>query len=322
MLKHLHSLFSPGGARGRLSILIFHRVLPAPDVMLGGEVDRARFESICSWLADWANVLPLDEAVQRWRTRSLPPRALSITFDDGYADNHDVALPVLRRFGLTATFFVATGFLNGGRMWNDVVIEALRGAPDGPLDIGDIVPAIGPVLLQEATSRRSTAFAVLKAIKYLEPSERLATAKAIEARCGGASATALMMGDGQVRALRQAGMQIGAHTVNHPILRVLAREQARREIGDSKAYLGDLLREPIGLFAYPNGKPGTDYGADAVQLVRELGFDAAVSTAWGAARADSSAFELPRFSPWDRRESRYHLRLIDNFRRSSTPALA
>ncbi|WP_326540119.1 polysaccharide deacetylase family protein [Pseudorhodoferax sp.] len=322
MLKLVHSLMSPGGVRGRLSILIFHRVLAEPDAMLAGEVDRRRFETICGWLADWAHVLPLDEAVQRWRTRSLPRRALAITFDDGYADNHDVALPVLRRFGLTATFFIATGFLNGGRMWNDVVIEALRGAPDGTLDLGDIVPGMAPVVLQGAADRRSTAFAVLRAIKYLEPAQRLAAARAIEARCGGPSSTRLMMGDAQVRALRQAGMQIGAHTVNHPILRVLPREQARREIGDSKAYLADLLREPIGLFAYPNGKPDTDYGADAVQLVRELGFDAAVSTAWGAARADSSAWELPRFSPWDHREGRYHLRLIDNFRRTPPLALA
>lgn len=323
MLKSVHSLLSPGGGRGRLSILIFHRVLPAPDAMLASEVDRNRFETLCAWLAEWAQVLPLDEAVQRWRARSLPPRAMAITFDDGYADNHDVALPILRRFGLSATFFIATGFLQGGRMWNDIVIEAFRHAPPGVLDLSDLVPGgFAPVVLNGLVERRLAAFAMIRAIKYLEPGERLAVVQAIEVRCGGRSPQRLMMDDEQVRALRQAGMQIGAHTVSHPILRVLPRDEARREIGDSKAYLGELLREPVGLFAYPNGKPGQDYAAEAVGLVRELGFSAAVSTSWGAVRADSSSFELPRFSPWDRDRRRYQMRLLHNYLRRPVQAAA
>src|ERR1044071_7430526 len=68
----------------------------------------------------------------------LPKRALSITFDDGYADNYNVAAPILLRLGLAATFFVATGFLDGGCMFNDVVIEALRCAGGAELDLDDL----------------------------------------------------------------------------------------------------------------------------------------------------------------------------------------
>ena len=73
----------------------------------------------------------------------LPPRALAITFDDGYADNRTVAAPLLERHGLPCTFFVATGFLDGGRMWNDTLIETVRRAPGQTLDLRDLTPDLG-----------------------------------------------------------------------------------------------------------------------------------------------------------------------------------
>ena len=117
---------SPAGSRARLSILIFHRVHPVPDSLYPDEPDARRFTEILDWAANWFNVLPLPEAVERLRSGSLPDRAAAITFDDGYADNCVVALPILRQHGMHATFFVATAFMNGGRMWNDTVIEAVR----------------------------------------------------------------------------------------------------------------------------------------------------------------------------------------------------
>jgi len=137
LMKTLLALMSPAGARGRLSILIFHRVVPQRDPLFPAEVTRADFDAICGWLRAWCNVLALDQAVQALAQGTLPTRAVALTFDDGYADNHDHALPVLQRHGLTATFFVASGFLNGGRMWNDSVIEAVRHAPATELDLRD-----------------------------------------------------------------------------------------------------------------------------------------------------------------------------------------
>src|SRR5438067_12205090 len=104
-------LFTAGGA---LSILIFHRVTPAADPLLPDIPDAAAFERVVRLLVEHFNVIPLSEAAARLLRASLPPRALCITFDDGYADNHDVALPILARHGVTATFFIATGFLGGG----------------------------------------------------------------------------------------------------------------------------------------------------------------------------------------------------------------
>jgi peptidoglycan/xylan/chitin deacetylase (PgdA/CDA1 family) len=315
MIRIAFSLLSPAGPRGRLSVLTFHRVLPAPDPIRSGEIDAARFDEICGWLASWARVLPLDEAVQRLAKRSLPARALAITFDDGYADNHDVALPILRKHRLNATFFIATGFLGDGRMWNDVVIEALRECAPGPLDLVGLIPGWHEPVVVDDMSRRRTAYAIVNQVKYLPHSQRLEVASAVEARCGTRSTQHLMMSEAQVRALRAAGMVIGAHTVSHPILLNLDAQLIRREVGESKDHLEALIGESVRLFAYPNGKPGVDYDGASTSIVRQLGFDAAFCTAWGAASAASDRYELPRFTPWDRTRSRYGVRLVANLLR-------
>lgn len=114
ILRTAFTLASPAGQRAGLSILVFHRVLPEPDPLFPNEVDAQRFDALLGWVKDWFSVLPLEEAVERLQRNRLPERAAAITFDDGYADNYAVALPILQRQGLSAMFFIATGFLNGG----------------------------------------------------------------------------------------------------------------------------------------------------------------------------------------------------------------
>jgi hypothetical protein len=87
---------------------------------------------------------------------------------------------------------------------------------------------------------------------------------------------------------------------------------AREEIRASKAVLEALLNEPISMFAYPNGKPGIDYGPESVEIARQCGFSAAVTTGWGASRLGTDVFQLPRFTPWDRSRPAFGLRLLQN----------
>ncbi|HNT38999.1 MAG TPA: polysaccharide deacetylase family protein [Rubrivivax sp.] len=321
LLRPLFSLRSPAGANGRLSILIFHRVLPAPDPLFPGEADAARFDRICGWLAALFNVLPLDRAVEHLRAGSLPARAAAITFDDGYADNRTVALPILQRHGLTATFFIATGFLDGGRMFNDSVIEALRRTSLPQIDLRDLGLGLDAALALDSDMARRTAIdSVLRAVKYLPQTRRQAVVDELAQRCAVALPDELMMSSAQVRELRAAGMGIGAHTRTHPILAKLSTEDARAEIAGGRRDLEQLLGERIGLFAYPNGRPGEDYHAGTAALVRELAFDAAVTTAWGAADSSCDRHQLPRFSPWDRSALRFGWRLLGNLSRSPTAA--
>ena len=304
-------------AERRLSVLIFHRVLAAPDPLFADEMDSHRFDTLLGWVRTWFNVLPLDEAARRLQDGSLPARAAALTFDDGYADNHNQALPILKRHGLPCTFFIATGFLDGGRMWNDTIIESIRACPSPALDLRGLQTAAGQTLDQypvhDLASRRATVQALITRVKYLAPVARQLLVDAIAERAQVRLPTDLMMTSEQVRALRRAGMQIGAHTVSHPILASLQHEQAREEMRNSKHQLETLLGEKIKLFAYPNGKPGVDYLPHVhPAIAEELGFEAAVSTHWGTARAGVDPFQLPRFTPWDRSGLKFGLRMARN----------
>jgi len=311
------SVFSPGGRRGRLTILIFHRVLPQHDPLNPDEPSAQEFERRMQWVRAWFNVLPLSDAAQRLADGTLPPRALTITFDDGYADNREVAAPILHRLGLMATFFIATGYLGGGCMWNDRVIEAVRSCDASRLDLS--VLGLGSFALDDTACRRHAATEVLKAIKHLEPPARQTATDAVVHAAGGRPAPALMMSVDQLRELRMLGMHVGAHTITHPILARTTEAEALHEIAAGKEQLEALMGEPVNLFAYPNGVPGADYLPEHVRMVREVGFNAAVSTAWGAASAASDRFQLPRFTPWDRSRWRFGVRLLANL---SRPAAA
>jgi peptidoglycan/xylan/chitin deacetylase (PgdA/CDA1 family) len=162
--------------------------------------------------------------------------------------------------------------------------------------------------------RRNAIGALIKQLKYLDLDQRLTQVSRLAAAVGSPLPDNLMMRSSQVRELHQAGMEIGGHTVRHPILATLPPDEARAEIANGKRALEELIGDQVRLFAYPNGKPGADYRAEHVAMVNELGFEGAVSTAWGASRGSPDLFQLPRFSPWDRDRLRFALRMARNLR--------
>lgn len=317
MIRTALNLVSPGGSKGRLSILIFHRVLPEIDLLFPDEPDAARFDQMMSWVKQWFNVMPLDHAVDALKTGRLPARAAAITFDDGYADNRTIALPILQKHGLPATFFIATGFLNGGRMWNDTVIESVRAATALSLNLQSL--GLGNHPNTTAGDKRAAIETIIGQIKYLPLAQRVDTAEEIATVLGCTPPSDLMMTSAQVCEMRAQGMQIGAHTVSHPILTRLDRTAAEFEIATGKQQLETLLGEPVRLFAYPNGKPGQDYLPEHAKLASDLGFLAAVSTGWGAADSNSDLFQLPRFTPWDKRRIHFGTRLLRNYYTATHP---
>lgn len=312
MIKNLLAGVSPPGKSARLSVLIFHRVLPLPDPLFPDEVDARRFDEMCGWVKAWFNVLPLDSAVARLRDGNLPERAACITFDDGYADNCHVALPILQRHGLTATFFIATGFLDGGRMWNDTIIESIRACKLQKVELDSL--GLGSYGVTTIAEKQSAIAALIRQIKYCSVEDRVTTTRAIAEQAKVQPPNDLMMTSFEVKKMHQAGMQIGAHTVNHPILARMTRDEASLEIQGSKTTLEKLLGDRVGLFAYPNGKPEEDYTTQSVGVVRELGFDAAVSTRWGSSTLGDDLLQIRRFTPWDRTKLRFAARMWTNLR--------
>ncbi len=308
MLSPIFRTLSPSGTSARLSIFIFHRVLAKADPILPFEPSAEQFHWMARFIAKTFNVLTLGDAVEHLRGGTLPAAAAVITFDDGYADNLEVAWPILERFGIPSTFFIATSFLDGGRMWNDEVIETVRNAPDGVLDLQEF--SLGYHALTDTASRVRCYEAVLGQLKYFDHDRRSAVATEIGRRGAITEHKPLMMTRAQLKKLRVAGAEIGAHTHTHPILELMEDGKAYAEIEAGKLELESILGESVNVFAYPNGVPSRDCSARHGEMVRRLGFVAAVSTEPKFASTRSDVFHLPRFTPWDRTPNRFAARCL------------
>ena len=306
-------------SRDRLSVLIYHRVPAQPDELLPGEPCAAEFERTMRWVKSVFNVIPLEDGVAGIKSGKLPPRALSITFDDGYANNATVAAPILKRLGLHATFFIATGFLDGGRMFNDTVIEAIRGYKGDMLDLEAV--GLGVHSTGSLEDRRRAIDAILTGIKYRPEGERGTLADDVARAARVVPPDNLMMTSEQAGGVAEQGFALGGHTVNHPILAQIDQAVARDEIERGRRRVAELAGREVRLFAYPNGKPQRDYVKASAELVRSLGFLGAVTTSGGAASVRSDPFQIPRFTPWDMRPARFTSQLWSNAVRVA-PSLA
>ncbi len=287
---------------GSLTILLYHWVLPEPDPISPTSFHAGMFGRQLDIIKRFYRVLPLSEALERLERGNLRGRSVSITFDDGYANNCTVALPMLAERGLHATFFVTTGFLNGGIMWNDIVRQCVQQA--------DSLEPFRPYLPDGAQSAAALTLSevietVLQRLKYEEVGKRQAMVQALAESLGTKIPTDLMMSSEQVRTLAAVGMDVGAHTVTHPILSRISPDHARREISESKLALEEILGRGVDLFAYPNGIPGKDFTEKHLRMAWDAGFSAAVTTSPGTADDRIDRFQLPRYAPWSTSTGRF-----------------
>ena len=315
MSNGLLKLASPRLSRvfgsGRAVILKYHRVLASPDVMRPGEVTAAEFDAQMRIVAASFRSVTFGGWIAERRSSRNGDNAVIVTFDDGYKDNHDVALPILREHGVAATFFVASGYLDGGMMWNDRLIETLRKAVGSVVDLG--AAGLGRVELRTLEDASRAAAQVLAAIKRWPQEKRAAFVDEL-AGSSGRQPDRVMMDAAEVRALAAAGLEVGAHTVTHPILSKLSPEQAWAEISRSKEALERILGRDVLTFAYPNGRPEKDFTDADVERVRKAGFVGAVTTRWGCARPADDDFLVPRQGIWGTNAAKLWLQLLRNFR--------
>lgn len=293
--------------RGKLSILIYHQVLAEPDPMRPSEPTVEIFDWQMALIAKYFTPISLDEAVKGLAENNLPANAVCVTFDDGYVNNLTLAQPVLQKYGIPGTVYVATGFSDGINMWNDRVIHLFADQQRKSLHLNGETVELGGW-----EQRRELAYAWLKKLKHLPIDERLQGVSALYQENLATEQEPLMMTPIQVKTLSEKGVTIGAHTVNHPILKVLDVEQQKREIVQSKLQLEAWTGKEVRHFAYPNGVVGTDLDELSVTAVKEAGFASAVVTNWGVSTGQTSPWMLQRFTPWDRSPGRFHLRLWKN----------
>jgi len=308
--RRIFSMMSPAGAAGRLSIMLFHKIPLQADPLVPNDLTLERFEHLLDFVAENTQVLPMSDAVAALQRGALPSRAVVLTFDDGYVEWLDHVAPALRRRNLPATFYVTSGQLEGDALWHERITAAVRALPEQGVTLPYGFGGFGP--LDTLDSRERLVAKLQERLKYTSLGERVDAIAQLEAQACRPLILPRRFDAAAVRALHSQGFEIGAHTVDHPILNECSAQQARDEIGGCKDTLEAIIKGRVDSFAYPNGRPGTDFAASHVDLVKACGYQSAVTTSSGAASSRSDPFQLPRFSPWGRSHGQITFQLARN----------
>jgi peptidoglycan/xylan/chitin deacetylase (PgdA/CDA1 family) len=290
--------------RPGLLVLAYHRIGEAAGQRFDDELFSATadgFRQQLLYLRSRFRVIGLDELLAGVEGRGFAfrrPTAM-ITFDDGYRDNHDVALPIMRELDLSAVFFIAAGYIDRPRLtWWDRVAYVVKSTTRDSFELDYPEPLA--IDLRQRDRNRATR-RILQAYKRTPEIDQERFFHHLEARAGvevdgETLGRGLFMSWDQVRALRNSGMAIGSHTYDHPVLARMPEAIQLSELTRSKQALESQTGGPIRAMAYPVG--GSDAFSDSTKrLAREAGFRAAFSYYGGFNRPDTfDPFDLRRIA--------------------------
>jgi peptidoglycan/xylan/chitin deacetylase (PgdA/CDA1 family) len=237
--------------RGRRLVLVFHRLVRdgEPPGAIVPTVSEGTFRRQLETLLELSDLVPLASMLDEVPARARP--RVAVTFDDDYESHVEVALPILRELNVAATFFLAGRSLHDlGPFWFET-LDALARSRD--------LAELGRWLGIETDDPGSL---VQRCERDPGLQQRIEAAGA---------ATAKPLGSEHIRALADAGMTIGFHTVRHRLLTGMAEREIDAAVSEGRRELEDVIGEPLRFFAYPHGKAD---GAVA-ERVRRAGYAAA-----------------------------------------------
>jgi len=309
-------------------ILLYHRVaeLPSDSQLLSVTPDH--FAEHLEILRRYARPMALRDMVRALRENKVPRRAVAVTFDDGYADNLHNAKPLLERYEIPATVYVSSGYVDTSREFVHDTLEGLLLQP-GSLprrleltfgehthqwDLGEHAHysedeyqknrAWHVLKTEDPTARHSVYRSLCQLVYALSDAERRAALDVLMKWAGtrfACRSAYRVLGSEEIRILAKDGLvDVGSHTVTHPVLSARPSADQRDEVQRSKACLEEILDRPVSSFAYPYGTR-SDYTAETSAIVREAGYDHACSNFEGLARQGTDPWQLPRFlvRDWD-----------------------
>jgi peptidoglycan/xylan/chitin deacetylase (PgdA/CDA1 family) len=288
-------------AKTRVVVLGYHSVVENPDDTANTiriSHSRATFEAQISHLARRFNPVTIDQ-VRGFAAegRSLPPWSAAVTFDDGFADNHDVVLPILSRYGIPATFYIMVNAVETGTppwyvrltfAFSATSVPTWRHPENGRTF--EIASAEGKKAALTAAWDLGAARAGTAQEQLIQHVEEVLQIEPLNASSG------LMMSWDQVRALKKAGHTIGGHTLSHPNLAQVSEGDARSEIRGCKERLEEKLGEPVEHFSYPHPALNPHWSPQTLQITRDAGFRSAVLTTPGAVLAGDQPLSLKRLA--------------------------
>ena len=300
------------GRRPQAVVLVYHRIgerrLDPWHLMIDPETFAGQMETLAR---DWSPI-SLADLVEGCQKRRLPERAVAVTFDDGYADNLEVAAPILLEYAIPATLFVATDLIDsGGPLWWDelatLLLEPARLPATLTLSSGKgnrwTIPPVGaderrsaanglPPWEAEPGTRLHAFYEVWLALRALDAPTREAALDEIAdwADTPRTSGRVLLTWEQLREFAALPDLGLGAHTLGHPHLPSCSPEEARAEIAGGADRLRGRLGVQVDQFAYPFGA----WSLSVARLVEDLGFRAAYTTHGSAISWRSSPHALPR----------------------------
>lgn len=270
-----------------LVILAYHRVLdignesefPFDPELVSASPDEFRWQM--RFVRDNFDVVSFKDVNDHLQGRArLPSRALVVTFDDGFDDNYHHAYRILKDVGIPATFFVSTGYIGTEEVfWFDWLAHLLMKAPVGTIRIPELATALPAA--NDATARRDATNQLLAKIKTLSERRRLEILEELQSlgreHCDPEAASkSRPMNWQQVHEMHEGGMEIGSHTVTHPILATMEPESMHWELKQSKAELEKRLNAPVQVIGYPVGTSDA-FNTAVVDGVQNAGYAMACS---------------------------------------------
>lgn len=318
-------------------VLLYHRIVTLESDPLLLSVEPQNFEQHLEVLKRIANTNSLGALVVELQEKKVPRQSVVITFDDGTVDNLSNARPILERHDTPATVFVVSGCAGQAKelWWSELehlilspgkLPECLSLKTNGThfrwqlnssanYSHADAQRHRGWNVLskRDDTERQRLYRALLDLLRSVEIPTRDRTLKQLREWSGVTSRpdpARAVLNHAQIRELAKDGLvEIGAHTVNHPVLALLPRESQRQEIIQNRDELSETIGHPIRSFAYPYGTR-SDYTRETVDIVRAAGFACACSNFTGVVDPSSDLFQIPRFvvRNWDGDEFERHLK--------------
>lgn len=289
--RHLTSRFTDNAAA-----ILYHRVADVEVDPFGLCVSPANFEEQIAQLAAMGQPLSVGQLIRRRDAGRFPRGAFCVTFDDGFVDVRDAALPVLERHGVPAVVYCVSGNL-GGRFWWDRLADLVFGADALPdeLVVGGGVPPV-PTLGRRRDRLMRELHGLLGAVSTETREHRLAELTGqlgAQAPARDTEAARTLTPEELAEFAAHPLITIGAHTVSHPRLAALDRGDQRREIEGSVERLSEIAGR-VSSFSYPFGLRGRDFDAATEAAARDSGLDHALAADRGVINHRSGAFRLPR----------------------------
>lgn len=307
MLKVLLTLLFFFSRQNKFAVLTYHRVGNINNSYNQLFTDKKFFENQLKWLSEYFTVMDLGQAIALSEQNKLPKRVVVITVDDGYVDSYQTIFPLMKKYNLVGSFFISTSGLEEGYLWDELVSSAI-------MQIKSTTESIayqGVVYSLKTYNEKLICLnKILTFIKYSPLEQRGKLIDQLLLVTGKPKLDPQFLNAEQIVAMKNAGMTIGAHTENHPILALETNEIAEHEMQLSKDKLEAIIESPVDFLAYPNGKMTKDFTAIHETIAEKIGFKAALSTERGnVENVASERYALKRFSPWDYSETKFVLRL-------------